>query len=150
MIFVTVGTTDFSDLIRAVDALVPELGEEVVMQIGRGKYEPKNGEFFRLAPSLEPYYERASLVISHGGLGTVTEVMNRGLPLVAVEDPNQPDRHQTQLLQVWDEQKHLVWCRDLRRLPEAIEKARTTLVPYRKPECRIHLVIQEYLDKMTR
>ena len=45
MIFVTVGTTDFSALIRAIDEIAPTLDEEVIMQIGRGKYEPQHCQF---------------------------------------------------------------------------------------------------------
>jgi UDP-N-acetylglucosamine transferase subunit ALG13 len=147
MIFVAVGTTDFSTLVEAMDNLIPTLaGEEVVMQIGKSQYEPRYCDFFRFAPSLDPYYERASLIVSHGGLGIVTEVMNRQLPLVAVEDVNQPDRHQAELLSVWHDMHHLVWCRDLAQLGAAVEQAKTTLIPYAPPECHIHTVIAEFLE----
>jgi hypothetical protein len=100
VIFVTIGTTDFDALTQTMDNLSLDLPEKVVVQIGKGKYIPEHCEYFRFAPSLDPYYERASLVVSHGGLGIITEVLERGLPLVAVEDPNQPDRHQRDLLSV--------------------------------------------------
>ena len=45
MIFVTVGTTDFDDLLRAMDALAPTLGEEVVAQTGRGPISPPSAGF---------------------------------------------------------------------------------------------------------
>jgi len=101
VIFVAVGTTYFSTLVRAMDELSLSLSEDVVMQIGRSAYVPEHCEHFRFAPSLFPYYERASLVVSHGGLGIVTEVLNCGRPLVAVEDPDQPDRHQREILSEW-------------------------------------------------
>ena len=147
MIFVTIGTTAFSALVKAVDNLSPSLSEPIIVQIGRSGYEPLHCEYFRFAPSLTPYYERASLVIAHGGLGTVSELITGGYPLVAVEDPDQPDRHQRQILEVWEEAGHLIWCRDLRQLPQAIDQARSyPFAPYVSPECRIHTVIAEYLD----
>jgi UDP-N-acetylglucosamine transferase subunit ALG13 len=149
MIFVAVGTASFSALIKAVDELAPALNEEVVMQIGRSLYEPKNCEYFRFAPSLTSFYERASLVISHGGLGIVTEVIGRGLPLVAVENPDVTDRHQTEILSVWDQDKHLVWCRGLIHLSQAIEKAKGGLIPYSVSKCQIHTIIGEFLDKLV-
>jgi len=103
VIFVAIGTTDFDALIQAMDNLSSSPPEQVVMQIGRSKYIPEHCEYFRFVSSLIPYYERASLVVSHGGLGIVTEVIERGQPLIAVEDPNQPDRHQREILDVWEQ-----------------------------------------------
>ena len=82
IVFVTVGTTDFDPLLRAADEAAPRLGLPVKFQIGIGSYEPKNGEWVRHAPSLEPYYDRAAVVVAHGGAGTILEVLRRGVPLV--------------------------------------------------------------------
>ena len=111
MIFVAIGTTFFDTLIKYMDNLSLDLNEKVIMQIGRSKYVPLNCEYFRFVPSLVPYYERASLIVSHGGLGILTEVLERRLPLIAVEDPNQPDRHQRELLSVWEREGYLIWCK---------------------------------------
>lgn len=148
MIFVAIGTTDFDALVQAMDDMSASLSEQVIIQIGRSKYIPENCEYFRFVPSLAPYYERASLVVSHGGLGIVTEVLERGRPLVAVEDPSQPDRHQRDILSVWAREGHLIWCKDLQELPQAMEQARTRLRPYTAPECRIHTIIAEYLESV--
>jgi beta-1,4-N-acetylglucosaminyltransferase len=149
MIFVAIGTTNFDALIEAMDDLSSGLPEKVVMQIGRSRYVPKHCEYFRFAPSLVPYYERASVVISHGGLGIVTEIMERGLPLVAVEDPDQPDRHQREILGVWEQEGHLVWCKDLQKLPQAIEQVRSQqFKPYTAPECWIHTLVAEFVDSL--
>jgi UDP-N-acetylglucosamine transferase subunit ALG13 len=148
MIFVAIGTTDFDTLIQTMDNLSLNLSEKVVMQIGKSKYIPEHCEYFRFLPSLTPYYERASLVISHGGLGVLTEALERRLPLVAVEDPHQPDRHQRDLLTVWEREGYLIWCKDLRKLPEAMQQAKTRLKPYVTPECQIHTIIAEFLDKL--
>lgn len=149
MIFVAIGTTYFDALVRAMDRLRQDLNEEVMMQIGRSEYVPQNCEYFRFIPSLAPYYDRASLVVSHGGLGIVTEVMELGLPLVVVEDPQQPDRHQREILTEWEREGHLVWCKDLKELPQAIELARCQeFKPYVAPECRIHTVIAEFLHSL--
>ncbi|MCS6843709.1 MAG: hypothetical protein NZ528_05185 [Caldilineales bacterium] len=148
MIFVTVGTTDFDALVEAADRLAAALDEEVVIQIGHGSYEPRHARWFRFADSLAPYYDRASLVISHGGFGTVTEVLRRGLPLVGVSNPDRYDRHQDQILRAFEEGGHLVWCRNLAELPSAVERARrTALVPYCPPESRIHEVVRAFLDQ---
>jgi UDP-N-acetylglucosamine transferase subunit ALG13 len=146
MILVTVGTTDFDDLVQAMDALAPTLGEEVVAQIGRGKYLPVHMEYFRFAPSLDPYYERARLVVAHGGLGTAIEVLQRGLKLVGVSNPDRYDRHQEDLLRALSEAGYMLWCRELRALPEALRQAEAqTFRRYETPPCRIAEIIRAYL-----
>lgn len=149
MIFAAVGTTGFNDLVKAVDDLSLTLSDEVIIQIGTGDYVPRHCRYFRFVPSLDPYYERASVVVSHGGSGTVSEVLSRGLPLIAVEDPLQPDRHQREILSVLENSGHLIWCRDLRNLLGMIEAAKKGLRPYVPPECRIHLIISEFLKTLS-
>ena len=148
MILVAVGTTDFNALVKAVDELSQSLSEEVVIQIGGSSYEPQHCEYFRFAPSLTPYYERASVVISHGGVGITTEVLQHGRLLVAVEDVNQPGQHQREILDALAQEGYLIWCKDLQKLPEAIELAKTQLRPYVAPECWIHTIIAEFLDSL--
>lgn len=149
MIFVTVGTTDFDALVERVDQLAPGLDRPVAMQIGTGHYQPLNArEFFRFAPSLEPYFERAALVISHGGLGTLVEVLRRGLRLVGVSNPERYDRHQDDLLSYLEEQGHLLWCRDLAHLDSDLRRAERMLFrPYPDPPCEIHEVINAFLSR---
>lgn len=143
MIFVTVGTTDFDALVAAMDALAPSLGEPVVMQVGRGAARPVNAaEWFAFASSLAPYLATASIVVSHGGLGTVVEVLRGGGRLVGVSNPERYDRHQDDLLGAFERAGHLVWCRDLADLPSAIARARTgTFIPYHPPPCTLHTEI---------
>ena len=151
-ILVTVGSTDFDALIRAMDDLAPALADEVVMQIGSGSYEPRHAsDWFRFAPSLEGYYDRADLIVSHGGLGTIMEVLRKGKRLVAASNPDRYDAHQDDILGTLAEAGHLVWCRDLSRLRQDLEAVRTVaLEPYVEPECRIHLVIHDYLAQRVR
>jgi len=151
MIFVTVGSTKFTDLIRKMDELAPSLGDEVIMQIGNGPYEPRNSKFFRYAESLEPYYDQADLIVAHGGLGTIVEVSQRGKKLVCVVNPTTMDLHQEHLLRIYAEKNYLLWCKDLEQLVAAIEQARTMqFVRYEAPECHIHEVIKNYLSEVRR
>lgn len=100
MIFVTVGSTYFDELIETVDSLAAAgffSDESVVCQIGRGNYVPSNVEHFRYARSLDQYFDRSKLVITHGG-ATVLELYRRGLPLIAVPNPHVADNHQALFL----------------------------------------------------
>jgi UDP-N-acetylglucosamine transferase subunit ALG13 len=126
--------------------LVADKGSMGVMQIGHGQYIPNSWPYFRFAPSLDPYYEKATLVIAHGGLATTMEVLTRGVPLVSVSNPDRYDHHQDDLLSTMDKEGYLVWCRHLDQLAEAIETAQTVpLKHYCPSKCEIHLVINEFL-----
>jgi beta-1,4-N-acetylglucosaminyltransferase len=151
MIFVTVGSTKFTDLIQRMDELAPSLGDEVVMQIGNGPYEPKNCKFFRYAASLDPYFDQAGLIVAHGGLGTIVEVSERGKKLICVVNPTTMDLHQEHLLRIYAEKNYLLWCKDLEQLAAAIQQAREMqFARYQSPECHIHEVIRDYLEDLVR
>ncbi len=150
MIFVTVGTTDFDALVIAADTLAATTDEPVVIQIGHGEAEPQRAQWFRFAPSLDLYYEQADVVVTHGGLGTVTEVLRRGLRVVGVSNPDRFDRHQDQILAAFEQAGYLIWCRDLPALPAAIEQARQAqFAPYQPPESYIHRVIDQFLHDLA-
>ncbi len=130
MIFVTVGTTlPFDDLVQAVDRLAAEglLTEPVLCQIGHGQYVPQHCEHFRFKPNLEEEVGRASLVIGHGGTGTVTGLLASGKPFIAVANPLGANDHQRQFLGRLCKVVEFLWTADLSELPVLIERAGTFL-----------------------
>ena len=147
MIFVTVGSTDFDDLVERVDRLVPAMGVEVICQIGLGRYVPKYCRYFRFAPSLDDYFRRAEIVVGHGGLGTVIGVIRLGTPFVGVSNPDRPDHHQDEILGTLAASNHIVWCRSLTDLSSSIARARTaTFARYTETPCQIHTRIGRFLQ----
>jgi UDP-N-acetylglucosamine transferase subunit ALG13 len=149
-VFVATGTTGFDDLAEAMDRLAAEIEEPVIIQIGAGKYVPRRAEHFRLAPSLNPCFQTAGLVVAHGGLGACMEALEAGKRLVAVNNPDRYDNHQDDLLTALEAAGHLIYCRKLDELPSAIERAlRTEFKPYERPEITIHIRIKEFLSELT-
>jgi len=153
-IFVTVGSTDFDLLVRAVDALCAPAGilagYDVEMQIGEGQYEPAHARFFRFAPSLMPYFERADLVIAHGGLGTAVEAIGCGSRLLAVANPDRYDHHQEDLLGALAEAGNLMWSTGVEDLEEQVTAAlQFEPQPYVCPPCTIHEIIGKYLSEKS-
>jgi len=150
MIFVTVGTGSFDELVKAVDELkaVGKIKEEIIIQIGSGKYTPKFCKWFRFAPSLGEYYKNASLIISHGGPGIVYEILDLGKPLIAVPNLKRTDpRHQVEFLEAVSESGSVIYCR-LEELEKTLKMAKTfKFKRYIRPECRIHEKIIRFLNK---
>lgn len=148
MIFVTVGTGKFDELIIKIDELAPKIKEKFIAQIGNGNYAPKNISYFRFKPNLMPYYKKADLIISHGGAGTTYELLAMGKKLVSIANPNRTDIHQEEILEVLSKEKHLIWCRNTKDLEEAIKKAKKfKFKKYTKPRCKIAGKIKEFLSK---
>lgn len=128
MIFVTVGTTlPFDELIRVMDDIASSIEghEEVICQIGSGKYIPQHCEHFRYTPKPQEFIDRASLVIGHGGTGTVLNLLSSGKPFIAIANPLGADDHQAQFLARLEQMATILWTSDLNRLPQLISKART-------------------------
>lgn len=82
MIFVTLGTQDksFKRLLKAVEKekLNGNIKEKVVVQAGYTKYKSDVMEIFDTIPKdeFEEYMSKASLVITHGGVGSILTALD--------------------------------------------------------------------------
>lgn len=124
MIFVTVGTSWFDELVKLVDDLKARgfLEDEVVCQIGNGEYEPKHCRYFRFEPDIVHWFMKADLVIGHGGTGTVLELMTLGKRFIAVANRALADDHQTQFLKALGDRGCILWAGNVSELPEKLRE----------------------------
>ncbi len=94
MIFATTGTQlAFPRLMAALNALAPDLGEEIVAQagpeVGAAKAYPALDIRTRLAPAdYGAIVTRARLIVAHAGIGTIMTAKRYGKPLILL-----PRRH---------------------------------------------------------
>jgi beta-1,4-N-acetylglucosaminyltransferase len=148
MIFVTVGTFKFDELIQKIDALALEINEKIVCQIGNGIYEPRNVEYFRFAPSLYEYYEKSRIIIGHGGAGTIFELLNFHKHFIGVSSNLVTENHQDDLLKKLSSDQYILWCKDLSELRGFIELSKSfQFRQYIKPECTMDKVIIDFLKR---
>lgn len=85
MIFVTIGTqAPFDRFIKIIDEVAPELGEEVIAQVARGDYQPKNIKTLDfIAPDeFNDLFEKARLIVSHAGMGTILSALQLHKPII--------------------------------------------------------------------
>lgn len=86
MIFVTVGTQlSFDRLIAAVDDWAghhPEI--EVVAQVGPTELQPRHMKFssFLSPDKADNYFARASLIVSHAGMGSILTALKYQKPIL--------------------------------------------------------------------
>uniref|UniRef100_A0A7S0WPF2 Glycosyl transferase family 28 C-terminal domain-containing protein n=1 Tax=Chlamydomonas leiostraca TaxID=1034604 RepID=A0A7S0WPF2_9CHLO len=141
-VLVTVGSTKFDALVRAVDteefgkALVSKGYTHLVIQKGNGAYAPhvlvpinetlgttKEGlhvEVFDYKPNLTDTMNEASLVISHAGSGSIFEALTAGKHLIVVPNPLLMDNHQVELGARLADMGHLV-CASTEELVGAVQ-----------------------------
>lgn len=143
-VFVTVGTTCFDALVKAVDS--PEVKEalsekgytNLLIQMGRGTYVPSKVsggatlqvDHFKFSPSIADNMRAASLVISHAGSGSIFETLRLGKPLIVVVNEDLMDNHQSELAEELAERNHL-FCARPQTLGETIRTMDSeALLPY--------------------
>ncbi len=150
MIFITVGNGKFDPLIKEMDRLVEEgiVKDKVVVQIGHGLYKPTHCEWFTFKSPLNEFYEKASLVITHGGPGTVFEVLRRKKKLISLPNRDRTDpNHQVEYLRAMDkETEGMIYCDRVELLQESLEKAKThKFTTYSPSECKMHEVVRNFV-----
>jgi UDP-N-acetylglucosamine transferase subunit ALG13 len=124
---VTVGTSLPHDaLIQTVDEMVgkEEITDEVIAQRGEGQYIPKHIKSFRFKKSLDEYLNKAEIIISNCGAGTIMENVTKGHKLIVIQNPDITGGHEWELVTKMEKGNHLVWCKDLDSMKVSIEKAR--------------------------
>ncbi len=145
MIFVTVGTTSFNTLIKAIDET--KINDKVIIQKSDGSYLPKNYEFFEYTNEIKKYYSEAEIIITHGGAGSIFKLVGMGKKVIGVANEERTDKHQSDILKKMADENYLIWCKDLTKINEAITKAKkTNFKKYTPPECNIAEYITEFLN----
>lgn len=87
-IFITTGSVlEFDCLIKIMDRINKNKKYNIVAQIGKGVYKPKNIRTFSFTKNINKYYDWADLIITHTGVGTITEICFKGKKAIAISNP---------------------------------------------------------------
>ncbi|EAA08791.1 AGAP003697-PA [Anopheles gambiae str. PEST] len=124
-VFVTVGTTEFEALIRAVTstAVLEQLAKlgctALTIQFGKGeapdvelaqRHTTIRLSAYGLKSSIGDDISQADLVISHAGAGSCLEVLEAGKPLIVVVNETLMNNHQTELAERLSRDRNLFYC----------------------------------------
>ncbi len=135
MILVTLGTQDksFERLLRQIDKEIENghIKEKVVVQAGYTKYESKNMEIFDLisADELDDLVDKASIIITHGGVGSILSAIKKGKIVIAAarlaKYKEHTNDHQKQIINEFSEKGYILELKDFDKLGKLLEKAKT-------------------------
>ena len=130
MIFVTVGTHEqpFTRLVEYMDNWAANHDEEVLIQTGFTRYEPKHCKWQTLFHQKEVYElnEKARIVITHGGPSCYIDVLRAGKNPIVVprrhEFGEHIDNHQLEVGREFSKRNgNIILIEDIETLGDAIE-----------------------------
>ncbi len=132
-IFVSVGThpQPFDRLLKALDGLLEsgKIKAEVFAQSGSSTFKPKH---FKAKPFLsqkeyDEWMHNASVVVAHGGAGTIINALLLGKPVVVVPRLKRfgehTNDHQLDLAKALAKRKKALYVKDISKLDSVIKEA---------------------------
>jgi len=124
MIFITVGTFNFDNLIKKIDEMIASdiLIGEVICQIGNGEYQPKNCSFFKYTDDIDSCINKADIVICHGGTGSTLGLIKKQKKFIAIANIDLANDHQTEFLIGLNKEVSILWTNEVSQLPSLLEK----------------------------
>ena len=134
MILVTLGTQDkqFIRLVKELDRLVENktIKEKVIVQLVTTKYQTKNFETFDLIQydKLEKLTEEASLIITHGGVGSILTGLKKGKKVIAIPRlsayKEHTNDHQIQIVDEFYNTGYILKCDNPSDLENVLKKVK--------------------------
>lgn len=157
MILVLLGTqnNNFSRLLEEIEKCIKnkKINEDVIVQAGYTKFKSEYMKIFDLIPGakLEELQDKANVIITHGGVGSIVSSIKKGKKVIAVPRLHKygehVNNHQREIVDMFGAKQYIISCNDVNQLEEALEKV-DKFEP-RKYECgasKIMDIIQEYIN----
>ena len=158
MIFVTLGTQDkeFKRLLIEVEKLIKnnKITEPVIAQIGNTKFNTNLDKSkmhlieFTTQREMQEIIENANLIITHGGVATIIEGLNKGKKIIAVprlkEYKEHVNNHQLQIIENFSNSGYIIGTSGVHDIEQALEKAKN-FVP-QKYESNNNVFIKKLSD----
>lgn len=127
MILVTLGTQkeQFTRLLDYIEN--SNIKDEIIVQAGYTKYNSKKMKIFDFIPydKMNEYIEKADLVITHAGTGSILMPLKKGKKVIACsrlsKNDEHVDDHQLQIVEVFKEEGYILELNDANNLDELIK-----------------------------
>ena len=159
MILVLLGTqhNEFTRLIKEVEKCINTgtIKEKVIVQAGFTKYKSDKMEIFDMISNEEliKYVDEATLVITHGGVGSIIMALGKGKKVIAVprlhEYGEHVNDHQRQIIKVFSEKKYLIGIENVNELENAIKNiAEFEPAKYENNNQKMMNIIENFIEKI--
>lgn len=132
MILVLLGTGQYSfeRLLKGVENCIQQniIKDEVVVQAGSTKFETNQMKIFEMISieELQKLILKADLIITHGGVGSITTALKNNKKIIAVPRLKKFEEvandHQLQIVESFEEQGYLKKVIEIEELPKVIQE----------------------------
>ena len=157
MIFVTLGTQDksFERLLKEIDVCIEQkiIKEKVIVQSGYTKYESKNMEIvdFMDNDQFQKYIDTCSLLITHGGAGSILTGMKKNKKVIAIprlaKYKEHTNDHQLQIVNNLSTDGYILKCTNLKKLGAIIKDSKNfTPKKYKANNKKMLDTIENYIS----
>lgn len=157
MILVLLGTQNnsFHRLLEEIDRLIEKntITDEVIVQSGYTKYNSKNMKIFELISKeeLNKLQDKADLIITHGGVGSIISSIKKGKKVIAVprlhEYNEHVNNHQKEIIKLFNEKGYIIGIDSIEKLENTllnIEKF--TPIKYENKNDKMLQIISDFID----
>ncbi len=159
MILVLLGTQNnsFHRLLEEIEKLIQKkvIKDEVIVQSGYTKYESSHMKIFGLIPKqeLEQYQNKADVIITHGGVGSIISSIKKGKKVIAVprlhEYSEHVNNHQREIVKLFHNKGYIIGIKEVGELEEALSKLETfTPAKYKQDNTKMLEIISNFIDKI--
>ena len=159
MILVLLGTqhNEFTRLLEEIKDCINNgfITERVVVQAGFTKYKTDKMKIFDMISKdiLENLVDEANIIITHGGVGSITMVLKKHKKVIAVprlhEFNEHVNDHQRQIINVFNEKKYLIGIQNVEDLPEALKQIKDFKPKeYKGDNRKIIKLIEDFIDNI--
>lgn len=159
MILVMLGTQNnsFHRLLEEIDNLIKKgiITDEVIVQAGHTKYESKNMKIFSLISleELEKIQDKADLIITHGGVGSIISSLKKDKKVIAVprlhEYQEHVNDHQKEIVETFNKKGYIIGIQDVKDLENAIKKSKDFLPEkYQSDNKKMLKIIEDFIDNL--
>jgi UDP-N-acetylglucosamine transferase subunit ALG13 len=154
LIFVITGMHEhsFDRLVQAVDEYVRDgVFDDVYIQTGYSNYEPRHCPWSKAIDfeEFESIMERADIIITHGGAGSIAGALERNKPTIAVPRLKRygehNNDHQLELVSVLEKAGRILVVQDMGELPSSVVKAKHFRPAPAADHSQVVEIIREYL-----
>lgn len=152
MIFVTVGmhTKGFDRLLKEMDKIAGNLGEEVVMQIGHTSFRPQNAKWFDFTTEggIKEWCKKARVVVTQPAM-SILDAQEQGTPVIVVPRLKKYDEvindHQLDFARELERADKVTAVYDVDKLEEALKKTDSSRVKLVKDK-RLVNALKKYIE----
>lgn len=134
MVLVLLGTQNnsFTRLLQEVEKNINNgnITEDVIVQAGYTKYHSDKMKIYNLISpqEMEKLVNDASLIISHGGVGSTLQCVKKGKVVIGVPRKKiyneHVNDHQKQLIKSFDDQGYIIGTSDVTEIAQALKRAK--------------------------